>query len=234
MQKTNKNTQNRQLGFAMIEVIIVSLVLVAVIGIGVWKIFGGQNGQEQNNKQAAKLNSGPLTPEDQTHIEEAQKEAAQNSNEQRAEGTTPSSTPSSATSGQRNSTASASPSSSANTPASSSNTNAQPASPYTRPDTTFCQQKDGDTFTNAWTTDNSTHTYKVWENGGWVNKTSTGTAALNADSMQVVGTIPYLQQAAWAACAEKVGYIMFYYQPPESVYTYNWLVPFAHITIVKP
>lgn len=227
-------TKQGQRGFATFEVILVVIVLVAITGFAAWRIIGNKQDDTQKN-----LVSGPLTSEDRQRLEETTAESTEAQTTTTASGGNAASTPTS--SGQAT-TNNAKKTTTNSTPApTTQNTSPQPTTtppsapaPSNRPTAEFCQQKNGASFTNAWAIDNSSHTYQVWENGGWVNKTETGTAARNFDTMQIVGVIPYLKQAAWAICSEKAGYITFYYRPTGSVYTYNWLVAYEHISIVQP
>ena len=230
-------TSKKQHGFATIEIVVVVVILVLITGFAIWRIQSSKQDSEQKN-----LISGSLTTEDRERLEANTSTADAASPADNSPSSTPApSSPSNPNPSNAN-TSAGQQNQSQNTNTSTSTTqtttpppaSTPPAVSNNRPTAEFCKQKDGDSFTNAWVTDNSSHTYQIWENGGWVSKTETGTAARNYDTMQVVGVIPYHTRAAWAICNDKAGYIMFYYKPGGSVYTYNWLVPFEHITLVQP
>lgn len=231
-------TKNEQHGFATFEIILVIIALVLITGFAAWRIASNNNDAQKN------LISGPLTSEDRLRLEELAVDtttpAAGNST---ATTDGPSSqNPNASTNSSSNNATSSNTQPTQSSPQSTSPAQSPPTSPSApattapsnRPTTEFCKQKDGASFTNVWAVENATHTYQVWENGGWVNKSETGTAARNYDTMQIVGIIPYVTRAAWATCSDKAGYIMFYYQPSGSVYTYNWLVPFEYVSLVQP
>jgi hypothetical protein len=236
----NSYVQARQRGFAHVGMIIITVVVLAVGGIAAWRVMNASKSDSASNaqkKQIENLISGPLTPEDQQRVEDAAAQATNETSDGAAAGS------GSTSAGRASQTAPSPPRNTTSTPTASTppaqsstptnNNTQQSTSPYTRPTAAFCQQKNGEKF-DAWVTDNSNHTYTVWENGGWVNKSSTGTAARNYDTMHVVGVIPYLTKPSWTHCSDKSGYVMAYYQPPGSVYTYNWLVAFEHVTVVEP
>ena len=234
-------TKNKQLGFATLEIIIIVVVLAAITGLAIWRITSSRQNANQKN-----FVSGPLTQEDRQRLEDSGEITTTEASPQNTSTNNNQSTSTSPTSNQASPTsASNSSSSNQSTSQNTSQTNQQssanqsspPAAPSTpvasnRPTAEFCAQKNGGNF-SVWAADNSNHTYQVWENGGWVNKTETGTAGRNFDTMQVVGVIPYAKKAEWANCSEKAGYVMFYYKPSGSAYTYNWLVPFEHASLVQ-
>ncbi len=256
-----KKLRSNQQGFAVLEVGIIVVVL-AVIGVVAWRVYdmkqsskqskiisGPLTPEDRKKLQAAGQAATTLNAAEQPTTSGANTANPSTSQSQGTSGaskaSTSASSPSTSTSGSSASpattqsnntspTATSTPAASSSSSSSASTPAPQPTSNITRPTTSFCQQKNGDSFTNAWATDNRSHTYQVWENGGWASKTETGTAGLNYDSMQVVGVIPYLKQAAWAICSDKAGYITFYYKPTSSVYTYNWLVPFEYISVTQP
>jgi hypothetical protein len=238
----DKNTDRKQSGFAALEIIVVVLVL-AILGFVAWRVIGSK--QQAKSMQTV---AGPLTQEDRQRLADTGEETAKTVDQPDANSNSGSSSsgntsgnaaskPKSSTTSSSGNTNTTTTTDTSTTPAATPPTQSTPTVPsnnFTRPTTAFCQEKNGNTFTNAWVTDNSSHTYQVWENGGWVNKTETGTAGRNYDTMSVVGVIPYARQSEWASCSDKAGYIMFYYKPTGSVYTYNWLVPFEHISTTKP
>lgn len=215
-----KSLGKNQSGFTVVEIVICVVVLALIVSFVGWRVYDAN----QTNKQTTL--SGPLTTEDQAKLEVAKSgELKESTKKSETKSTANTST----------STSEATSTSASNPPTSKPKTESTTAtSNITRPTTAFCQQKNGNSFKDLWATENKTHTYKVYENGVQVSKTAKGTAARNSDTMQVVGVIPYLTQAEYAICSQKSGYIMFYYKPDSSVYTYNWLVKFDQVSVTKP
>ncbi|MDB5171106.1 MAG: hypothetical protein JWO35_800 [Candidatus Saccharibacteria bacterium] len=237
-------------GFISAHIIVIAALVVGVSGVGLSRVYQAQ--QDKKLSQQTQAN-GKIASADKLKV------STQKANELQTKDTpvptaknSPSttSTPTKPATPVNNSTTGAVkkavPATTSPTPATTTptvTTTAPPvaASTITRPTTAFCAQKDGNSFTNVWLTNNTAYTYQgyEWENGysltlPMVAKAETGTPLRNYDSMQIFDVLPYMSKPKWATCSDKAGYIMYYYSVPNSPYTFNVLAEFGHVSLTQP